>query len=290
VRGLAWPSAEVVKSCNGVVKCPFPRAVLVLRFWACVASSWLWVRGSWLCLVISLHEAKGLASCGLRADVAPRLRHWGPGLCHVRVPAPTCGGCIYRYRERREKRPASRKQSGNKKWVYIVLQRETEEKARQPETKPSAIAQTRHTARLRDAKRSRTRNPKPTHGARDRPKQPQPRAGRARASEPGRRHSSRRTRPTDTGTRLFVNIDCYREGRETRLAVWAPKGEEQRPNVNERDAHETHPHETGTRHTHTGQPRRPPNRQPQTTAGCWRICQYRFTERRKKRPASRKQN
>jgi hypothetical protein len=175
-------------------------------------------------------------------------------------------------------------------FVNIDLQRETEEKARQPETKLSAIAQTRHTARLRDAKRSRTRNPKPTHGARDRPKQPQPRAGRARASEPGRRHSSRRTRPTDTGTRLFVNIDCYREGRETRLAVWAPKGEEQRPNVNERDAHETHPHETGTRHTHTGQPRRPPNRQPQTTAGCWRICQYRFTERRKKRPASRKQN
>jgi hypothetical protein len=56
------------------------------------------------------------------------------------------------------------------------LQRETEEKARQPETKLSAIAQTRHIARLRDAKRSRTRNPKPTHGARDRPKQPQQRA------------------------------------------------------------------------------------------------------------------
>jgi hypothetical protein len=72
--------------------------------------------------------------------------------------------------------------------MYIFLQRETEEKARQPETKLSATAQTRHTARLRDAKRSRTRNPKPTHGARDRPKQPQPRAGRARASEPGRRH------------------------------------------------------------------------------------------------------
>jgi hypothetical protein len=83
----------------------------------------------------------------------------------------------------------------------IDLQRETEEKARQPETKLSAIAQTRHIAGLRDAKRSRTRNPKPTHGARDRPKQPQPRAGRARASEPGRRHASRRTRPTDTGTR-----------------------------------------------------------------------------------------
>jgi hypothetical protein len=55
---------------------------------------------------------------------------------------------------------------------YIDLQRETEEKARQPETKLSEIAQTRHIARLRDAKRSRTRNPKPTHGARDRPKQP----------------------------------------------------------------------------------------------------------------------
>jgi hypothetical protein len=43
---------------------------------------------------------------------------------------------------------------------YMCLQRETEEKARQPETKLSAIAQTRHIARLRDAKRSRTRNPK----------------------------------------------------------------------------------------------------------------------------------
>jgi hypothetical protein len=81
------------------------------------------------------------------------------------------------------------------------LQRETEEKARQPETKLSANAQTRHIAGLRDAKRSRTRSPKPSHGARDRPKQPQPRAGRGRASEPGRRHASRRTRPTDTGTR-----------------------------------------------------------------------------------------
>jgi hypothetical protein len=69
-------------------------------------------------------------------------------------------------------------------------QRETEEKARQPETKLSAIAQTRHVARLRDAKRSRTRNAKPTHEARDRPKQSQPRAGQDRASEPGRRHAA----------------------------------------------------------------------------------------------------
>jgi hypothetical protein len=84
---------------------------------------------------------------------------------------------------------------------FIDLQRETEEKARQPETKLSANAQTRHIAGLRDAKRSRTRSPKPTHGARDKPKQPQPRAGRGRASEPGQRHASRRTRPTDTGTR-----------------------------------------------------------------------------------------
>jgi hypothetical protein len=50
-------------------------------------------------------------------------------------------------------------------YIITELQRETEEKARQPETKLSAIAQTRHIARLRDAKRSRTRNPKPTHGA-----------------------------------------------------------------------------------------------------------------------------
>jgi hypothetical protein len=64
----------------------------------------------------------------------------------------------------------------------IDLQRETEEKARQPETKLGAIAQTRHTARLCNAKRSRTRHPKPTHGARDRPKQPQPRTGQDRAT------------------------------------------------------------------------------------------------------------
>jgi hypothetical protein len=90
---------------------------------------------------------------------------------------------------------------------FIYLHRETEEKARQPEIKLSAIAQTRHIAGLRDAKRSRTRNPKPTHGARDRPKQPQPRAGRDRASEPGRRHASRRTRPPvrDVRARLYMD-------------------------------------------------------------------------------------
>jgi hypothetical protein len=54
------------------------------------------------------------------------------------------------------------------------FQREKEEKARQPKTKLSAIAQTRHKARLRNAKRSQNKHPKPTHGARDRPKQPQP--------------------------------------------------------------------------------------------------------------------
>jgi hypothetical protein len=47
------------------------------------------------------------------------------------------------------------------------IYRETGEKARQPETKLSAIAQTRHIATLRDAKRSRTRNPKPTHAGRE---------------------------------------------------------------------------------------------------------------------------
>jgi hypothetical protein len=58
--------------------------------------------------------------------------------------------------------------------------------------KALAIAQTRHIARLRNAKRSRTKHPKPTHGARDRPKQPQPRAGRDRASGSGQQHASRR--------------------------------------------------------------------------------------------------
>jgi hypothetical protein len=55
--------------------------------------------------------------------------------------------------------------------VGIRFDRETNEKARQPETKLGAIAQTRHTARLRNAKRSQTKHIKPTHGARDRHKQ-----------------------------------------------------------------------------------------------------------------------
>jgi hypothetical protein len=76
--------------------------------------------------------------------------------------------------------------------MLIYLQREVEEKARQPETKLGAIAQTRHITRLRNAKQSRTKHPKPTHGARDRPKQGQPRAGRDRASGSGQRHALRR--------------------------------------------------------------------------------------------------
>jgi hypothetical protein len=75
--------------------------------------------------------------------------------------------------------------------VNIDLQRETEEKAHQLETKLGAIAQTRHTARLRNAKQSRTRHPKRTHGARDRPKQPRPRTGRDRSSESGTRRDVR---------------------------------------------------------------------------------------------------
>jgi hypothetical protein len=83
----------------------------------------------------------------------------------------------------------------------IWIHRETEEKARQPEIKLGAIAQTHHTAKPCNAKRSRTRNPKPTDGERDRPRQPQPRAGRDHASGSGQRRASRRTPPTDTGTR-----------------------------------------------------------------------------------------
>jgi hypothetical protein len=51
----------------------------------------------------------------------------------------------------------------------IDLQRQTEDKARQPETKLGATLQTRRKARLRNAKRSRTKHPKPIEGARDRP-------------------------------------------------------------------------------------------------------------------------
>jgi hypothetical protein len=86
-------------------------------------------------------------------------------------------------------------------YSFTPIHRETEEKACQPETTLGAIAQKRHIARLRNAKRSRIKHPKPTHGAQDRPKQPQPRAGLDRASGSGQRHASRRTRPTDTGTR-----------------------------------------------------------------------------------------
>jgi hypothetical protein len=42
--------------------------------------------------------------------------------------------------------------------ISIDVQRETEEKARQPETKPGAIAHTRHQARLRNAQRSKTKS------------------------------------------------------------------------------------------------------------------------------------
>jgi hypothetical protein len=69
--------------------------------------------------------------------------------------------------------------------INILLHRETEEKARQPETKLGAIAHTRHKARLRNAKRSRTKNPKLTHRAQNRPKTPQSRAGQDRASGSG---------------------------------------------------------------------------------------------------------
>jgi hypothetical protein len=58
----------------------------------------------------------------------------------------------------------------------------------------------------------------------------------------------------------------YREGRGTRLTAWAPTREESRPSANTLEPHETHPHQTGPRYTHTCQPRRPSNRQPRTTS------------------------
>jgi hypothetical protein len=90
----------------------------------------------------------------------------------------------------------------------ILLLRETEEKARQPETKQGAIAHTWHKARLRNARRSRSSNPKPTNGAQNRPQPPQSRAGQDRTSGSGQRLASRHTRPTDTGTHcpLYMNM------------------------------------------------------------------------------------
>jgi hypothetical protein len=49
--------------------------------------------------------------------------------------------------------------------INIFLQRETEDKARQPETKLGAIAHTRHKARLSEDER-KTQKP---HGAQNRP-------------------------------------------------------------------------------------------------------------------------
>jgi hypothetical protein len=76
----------------------------------------------------------------------------------------------------------------------------------------------------------------------------------------------------------------YREGRGTRLTTWAPKGEEPWPNANEREPHETQPHETGFRHNHAGQPRRPSNRQLRTTSFniSQYLCKYHDRERRGK--------
>jgi hypothetical protein len=54
-------------------------------------------------------------------------------------------------------------------YYHMSLQRTTEEKARQPETKLGASRGTQHKARLRNAKRSRIENPKPTHGVQNRP-------------------------------------------------------------------------------------------------------------------------
>jgi hypothetical protein len=51
----------------------------------------------------------------------------------------------------------------------FLIQRELEEQARQLVTKLGASARTRHKARLRSAKRSRTKNRKPTHGAQNGP-------------------------------------------------------------------------------------------------------------------------
>jgi hypothetical protein len=67
----------------------------------------------------------------------------------------------------------------------IQIQRATEEKTCQPEANLGATSHTRHKARQRNAKRSRTQNPKPTHGAHNRP-QPPPRARQACASGSGR--------------------------------------------------------------------------------------------------------
>jgi hypothetical protein len=66
--------------------------------------------------------------------------------------------------------------------------------------------------------------------------------------------------------RTSGNVESYREGRGARLTVWAPKGKEPRPNTNKCKPQKTHSHEAGSRHTHTCQPRRPPNRQPRTTS------------------------
>jgi hypothetical protein len=86
-----------------------------------------------------------------------------PGSWKLWVDIPRRGEKRARKRKGGTEKGANVQQKG----ANIDLQRETEEKARQPEIKLGAIARTRHTARLRNARRSRTRNPPPTRRAQD---------------------------------------------------------------------------------------------------------------------------
>jgi hypothetical protein len=103
--------------------------------------------------------------------------------------------------------------------IQIDLQRETDEKARQLETKRGANARTRHETRLRNAKRSRTKIPKPTPGAKGRPKSPQSKAGQGHQQrshgQPSERERMERAREREVAEGRLINCVDTSPGSDT---------------------------------------------------------------------------
>jgi hypothetical protein len=85
-----------------------------------------------------------------------------------------------------------------------VTYRETEEKARQPETTKCNCTHTPQN-RPRNAIRSQLKNPQATHEAQSRPEPPQSKAGQDPASWSGQQLAWRCTHSTDTGSRCPAN-------------------------------------------------------------------------------------
>jgi hypothetical protein len=92
----------------------------------------------------------------------------------------------------REARPAS---------LHCLVGQVPEQRQGRGPKAPKEIDRQKKTTRVNYRFAERDGRKGPPAGNKARCKQPQPRAGRDRASESGQRHASRRTRPTDTGTR-----------------------------------------------------------------------------------------